>query len=49
MDQLVMSCAKELGVSTSLVTEWFKQRRFPVSEEALHLLELMRDKPHGLK
>jgi transcriptional regulator with XRE-family HTH domain len=36
--------AKELGVSTSLVTEWLKGRRFPVGEEVLHLQELMRAK-----
>lgn len=36
--------AKELGVSTSLITEWFKGRRFPVGEEVLHLQELMRGK-----
>jgi DNA-binding XRE family transcriptional regulator len=36
--------AKELGVSTSLITEWFKGRRFPVAEEVLHLQELMQRK-----
>ena len=36
--------AKELGVSISLVTEWFKGRRFPVAEEVLHLQEIMRRK-----
>jgi transcriptional regulator with XRE-family HTH domain len=37
--------AKELGVSTSLITEWFHGRKFPVGEQTLHLLELLRTKP----
>jgi DNA-binding transcriptional regulator YiaG len=41
--------AAMLGVSTQLITEWFKGRRFPVSEEALHLQELMRTKPKRQK
>ena len=36
--------SKRLGVSTSLTTEWFKGRRYPVSEEVLHLQEIMREK-----
>jgi DNA-binding transcriptional regulator YiaG len=41
--------AAMLGVSTQLITEWFKGRRFPVSEQALHLQEIIKRKPKPRK
>ena len=36
--------AKMIGKSPQLVNDWFNGRKFPVSEQVLHIQEIMREK-----